>query len=62
MTLSLTLFVAFFSLLFSAVGELDDLRNGDTLVLYAFPFLYIGFALACGMSVVLLKWLVMQRY
>ncbi|WP_137863561.1 MULTISPECIES: Pls/PosA family non-ribosomal peptide synthetase [unclassified Sphingomonas] len=61
-TLSLTLFVAFFSLLFSAVGELDDLRNGDTLVLYAFPFLYIGFALACGMSVVLLKWLVMQRY
>ena len=61
-TLSLTLFVAFFSLLFSAVGRLDDLRNGDTVILYTFPFLYIGFASACGLSVVLLKWLVMQRY
>jgi non-ribosomal peptide synthetase-like protein len=61
-TLSLTLFVAFFSLLLSAVGELDDLRNGGYLILFAFPFLYAGFALACGLSVVLLKWLVMGRY
>ena len=61
-TLSLTLFIAFFSLLLSAVGELDDLRNGGYWILVTFPFLYIGFALACGLSVVLLKWLVMGRY
>jgi non-ribosomal peptide synthetase-like protein len=61
-TLSLALFIAFFSVLLSAVGELDDLRNGGHLILYTFPFLYVGFALACGFSVVLLKWLVMGRY
>jgi non-ribosomal peptide synthetase-like protein len=61
-TLSLTLFLAFFDLLLSVVGELDDLRHGGRLILITFPFLYIGFALACGFSVVLLKWLVMGRY
>jgi non-ribosomal peptide synthetase-like protein len=48
-TLPLTLFLAFFDLLLSAVGELDDLRHGGRLILIAFPFLYIGFALACGL-------------
>jgi non-ribosomal peptide synthetase-like protein len=52
----------FFDLLLSAVGTLDDLRHGGRLILIFFPFLYIGFALACGLSVVLLKWLVMGRY
>ncbi|WP_010545307.1 Pls/PosA family non-ribosomal peptide synthetase [Sphingomonas elodea] len=61
-TLSLTLFVAFFSLLLSIVSELDDLRGGGHWIVVTFPFLYVGFALACGMSVVLLKWLVMGRY
>jgi non-ribosomal peptide synthetase-like protein len=61
-TLSLTLFLAFFDLLLSAVGTLDDLRHGGRLILIAFPFLYIGFALACGASVVLLKWLIVGRY
>ncbi|MFW2851362.1 Pls/PosA family non-ribosomal peptide synthetase [Sphingomonas sp. TX0543] len=61
-TLSLTLFIVFFSLLLSAVGEIDDMRNGGYLVLVAFPFLYVGFALACGLTVVALKWLVMGRY
>jgi non-ribosomal peptide synthetase-like protein len=61
-TLPLTLFLAFFDLLLSAVGDLDDLRHGGRLILMAFPFLYIGFALACGLSVVILKWLVMGRY
>ncbi|WP_203309306.1 Pls/PosA family non-ribosomal peptide synthetase [Sphingomonas beigongshangi] len=61
-TLSLTLFLAFFSLLLSAVGTIDDLGNGAWLVPLTFPFLYIGFALACGLSVVLLKWLVVGRY
>ncbi len=61
-TLSLTLFVAFFSILLSVVGSLDDLDNGSYLIVLLFPFLYLGFALACGFSVVLLKWLVMGRY
>ena len=61
-TLSLTVFIALFSVLLSIVGELDDLRNGGLLILIAFPFLYIGFALACGLAVVLLKWLVMGVY
>ncbi|QJU58388.1 amino acid adenylation domain-containing protein [Sphingomonas sp. AP4-R1] len=61
-TLSLALFIAFFSLLLSAVGEIDELRYGGYKILYTFPFLYVGFALACGLSVVLLKWLVMGRY
>ncbi|WP_447414948.1 hypothetical protein, partial [Clostridium perfringens] len=57
-----TLFLAFFSLLLSAVGTIDDLSNGPWLVPLTFPFLYVGFALACGLSVVLLKWLVVGRY
>ncbi|MES2057184.1 MAG: Pls/PosA family non-ribosomal peptide synthetase [Pseudomonadota bacterium] len=61
-TLSLTVFVALFSVLLSIVGELDDLRDGGFIILVAFPFLYIGFALACGLFVVALKWLVMGRY
>lgn len=61
-TLSLTLFVGFFSMLLSVVSELDDLSNGGHLIVYTFPFLYLGFVLACGVAVLLLKWLVMGRY
>lgn len=60
--LSLTIFLALFSLLLSVVGDLDDLSDDGTLVAFAFPFLYFGFALCCGLSVVALKWLVMGRY
>ncbi|WP_022677887.1 Pls/PosA family non-ribosomal peptide synthetase [Novosphingobium sp. B-7] len=60
--LSLTLFLTFFDILLSLVGDLDDLAHGGQLILMAFPILYVGFALACGLSVVLLKWLVMGRY
>jgi non-ribosomal peptide synthetase-like protein len=60
--LSLTIFLALFSLLLSMVGELDDLTHGGRWIAAAFPFLYIGFALGCGLWVVVLKWLVMGRY
>ncbi|HEX7853783.1 MAG TPA: Pls/PosA family non-ribosomal peptide synthetase [Sphingobium sp.] len=60
--LSLTIFLAFFNLLLSKVGEIDDLRNGGWLIMLYFPFLYIGFALGCGLSVLVLKWLIIGRY
>lgn len=60
--LPLTLFLAFFSLLFSVVGDIQDYDDSHLLIAVIFPFLYIGFALACGLSVVALKWLVMGRY
>lgn len=60
--LSLTIFIVFFSLLLSAVGEIDDMSKPLLRTAIAFPFLYIGFALGCGLSVVALKWLVMGRY
>ncbi|WP_062221632.1 Pls/PosA family non-ribosomal peptide synthetase [Aureimonas sp. D3] len=61
-TLSLTLFLGFFSVLLSVIGDLDDLDNGALWIALSFPFLYIGFVLACGFSVVALKWLVVGRY
>jgi non-ribosomal peptide synthetase-like protein len=61
-TLSLTAFLVFFSLLLSAVGDLDDLDHGGLIVTLAFPFLYVGFCLACGGFVLALKWLVVGRY
>lgn len=61
-TLSLAVFIAFFSLLLSAVGQIDELDHGGRLIALSFPFLYIGFALACGTFLVALKWLVMGRY
>ena len=61
-TLSLTAFLVFFSLLLSVVGDLDDLDNGALLIATTFPFLYVGFCLACGIFVLALKWLVVGRY
>ncbi len=61
-TLSLTAFLVFFSLLLSVVGDLDDLDNGALVVAATFPFLYVGFCLACGIFVLGLKWLVVGRY
>ncbi|RZM29325.1 MAG: peptide synthetase, partial [Sphingomonas sp.] len=61
-TLSLTAFLVFFSLLLSVVGDLDDLDNGGLLIATTFPFLYVGFCLACGIFVLALKWVVVGRY
>jgi non-ribosomal peptide synthetase-like protein len=61
-TLSLTAFLVFFSLLLSVVGDLDDLERGGLVIGLSFPFLYIGFCLACGAFVLALKWLVVGRY
>lgn len=61
-TLPLTLFLAFFSLLLSAINDIQDYDDSRYLIMLIFPLLYIGFALACGLSVVALKWLVMGRY
>ena len=60
--LSLTAFVALFSVLLSAVGTLSDWPHGGLWIAGLFPFLYVGFALACGLIVVALKWLVVGRY
>ncbi len=61
-TLSLTAFLVFFSALLSVVGDLDDLERGGLVIVTAFPFLYLGFCLACGAFVLALKWLVVGRY
>ncbi len=61
-TLSLTAFLVFFSLLLSVVGDLDDLERGGLVIGLAFPFLYVGFCLACGAFVLALKWTVVGRY
>jgi non-ribosomal peptide synthetase-like protein len=60
--LSLTVFVALFSVLFSIVGTLDDLPYAGWWIALSFPFLFIGFALASGAFVLLLKWTVVGRY
>ena len=61
-TLSLTVFIALFSLVLSFVGDLSDRRHAALWITLAFPFLYIGFALAAGAFVIALKWLVVGRY
>jgi len=61
-TLSLTAFLVFFSMLLSVVGDLDDLERGGLVIVSTFPFLYLGFCLACGAFVLALKWLVVGRY
>jgi non-ribosomal peptide synthetase-like protein len=61
-TLSLTMFLVFFSLLLSVVGDLDDLERGGLVIATSFPFLYIAFCLACGGFVLALKWAVVGRY
>ena len=60
--LSLTAFVALFSLLLSACGTLSDWPHGGLWIAGLFPFLYIAFAIGCGLVVVALKWLVVGRY
>jgi non-ribosomal peptide synthetase-like protein len=60
--LSLTCFVALFSLLLSACGTLSDWPHGGLWIAGLFPFLYLAFALGCGLIVVALKWIVMGRY
>jgi non-ribosomal peptide synthetase-like protein len=60
--LSLTVFVALFSVLFSIVGTLDDLPHGIWWIAVSFPFLFTGFAIAAGAFVIVLKWLVIGRY
>jgi len=61
-TLPLTIFVALFSLFLSAVGDLDDKPHAVLLIAAFFPGLYIAFAVAAGVSVIALKWLVIGRY
>ncbi|HMC91231.1 MAG TPA: Pls/PosA family non-ribosomal peptide synthetase, partial [Allosphingosinicella sp.] len=60
--LSLTIFLSFFSLMLSVVGDISDLPHGAWLILAAFPFLYVAFAIACGLSLAAIKWLVVGRY
>ena len=60
--LSLTAFLVFFSLMLSIVGTLSDLDNGGLIIVTTFPFLYVGFCLACGAFVLALKWAVVGRY
>jgi non-ribosomal peptide synthetase-like protein len=61
-TLSLTIFLSLFSVFLTVIGELDDQPNGPLAMALAFPFLYLAFALSAGLSVILLKWLIMGRY
>ena len=61
-TLSLTMFLTFFDIMFTAIGDLADLPNGGREIALAFPVLYFGFALACGGFVLALKWLIIGRY
>jgi non-ribosomal peptide synthetase-like protein len=60
--LSLTIFLSFFSLMLSVVGDISDMPHGAWLILAAFPFLYVAFCLACGLSLAAIKWLVVGRY
>ena len=53
--LSLTIFLTFFALMLSVVGDISEHPNGALLILAAFPFLYIAFCLACGLSVAAIK-------
>ena len=61
-TLSMTVFIALFSVLLSAVGDLSDLPGGGWWITLGFPFLYMGFCLAAGLVVLALKWAVAGRY
>jgi non-ribosomal peptide synthetase-like protein len=61
-TLSLTVFIGLFSVLLSIMGDLADLPHGLWWIAVSFPVLYLGFALAAGLFVVALKWLVIGRY
>jgi non-ribosomal peptide synthetase-like protein len=60
--LSLTIFLSFFSLMLSVVGDISDQEQGWLGILAAFPFLYVAFCVACGLSVAAIKWIVAGRY
>jgi non-ribosomal peptide synthetase-like protein len=60
--LPLTIVIALTSLLMSVVVDMDDAEWGVDRIVLVFPFLYLGYALAIGAFVVLLKWLVVGRY
>lgn len=57
-----SLFIALFNGLLSIVEDITKLDNGGWLIVALFPLLYVCFTLACGLSVVALKWLVIGRY
>ncbi len=61
-TLPLTVFIALFSVVLSVLGDLADAPGGLWAMVAAFPALYLGFCLAAGGFVVLLKWAVIGRY
>lgn len=60
--LSLTVFLALFGILLSVVGTLDEMNDSVWFLAGTFPFLYVAFALGCGLFGLALKWLVMGRY
>ena len=60
--LPLSIFISLLSLLLSVVGDLADLPHPGLTIALAFVPLYVGFALAAGLTVVALKWLVVGRY
>ena len=49
----MTIFIALFSGLLSAVGDLSDLPDGGWWITLGFPFLYMGFCLSAGLIGVL---------
>ena len=61
-TLSLTVFLALFSLVLTVVSALSDDRHALLEIAVSFPFLYMGFCLTAGLFVIALKWLVAGRY
>ena len=60
--LSLTIFLSFFSLMLSVVGDISEGPHGWLDILLAFPFLYLAFCIACGLSLAAIKWIVVGRY
>jgi non-ribosomal peptide synthetase-like protein len=61
-TLPLTVFISFFGMLLTAVGDLSSLPNGTMWIAALFPALYLSFVLGLGAFVLVLKWLVIGRY
>lgn len=60
--LPLSIFISLLSLLLSVVGDLADLPHPGRTIGLAFIPLYVGFVLAAGLAVVVLKWVVVRRY
>jgi non-ribosomal peptide synthetase-like protein len=60
--LPLSIFISLLSLLLSIVGDLADGSHPGLRIGLAFIPLYLGFVIAAGLAVVMLKWLVVGRY